>query len=79
MRVDVVTLFPEIFEDFLRVSFVGRARAGGQLVVRTRSPREFGIGKHKSVDDTPYGGPRPEHLESGVEGSQRPGFCDVQR
>ena len=56
MRVDVVTLFPEIFEDFLRVSFVGRARAGGQLVVRTRSPREFGVGKHRSVDDTPYGG-----------------------
>ena len=56
MRVDVITLFPEIFEGFLQTSFVGRAQAGGQLSVRMRSPRDFGIGKHKSVDDTPYGG-----------------------
>jgi tRNA (guanine37-N1)-methyltransferase len=56
MRVDVVTLFPEIFAGFLDTSFVGRGRAGGQLVMRFRSPRDFGIGKHKSVDDTPYGG-----------------------
>ncbi len=56
MRVDVVTLFPEIFGGFLAASFVGRAIAGGQLAVRFRSPRDFGLGKHKSVDDTPYGG-----------------------
>src|SRR5580698_11390648 len=56
MRVDVVTLFPEIFDGFLGASFVGRARSGGQLAVRFRSPRDFGLGKHKSVDDTPYGG-----------------------
>lgn len=56
MRVDVVTLFPELFESFLRTSFVGRAMSGGQLATRLRSPREFGLGKHKSVDDTPYGG-----------------------
>ena len=56
MRVDVVTLFPEIFAGFLETSFVGRGIAGGQLAVRFRSPRDFGLGKHKSVDDTPYGG-----------------------
>jgi tRNA (guanine37-N1)-methyltransferase len=56
MRVDVVTLFPEIFDGFLRASFVGRAQAAGQLAVRFRSPRDFGLGKHRSVDDTPYGG-----------------------
>jgi tRNA (guanine37-N1)-methyltransferase len=56
MRIDVVTLFPEIFAGFLDTSFVGRGRAGGQLAVRFRSPRDFGLGKHKSVDDTPYGG-----------------------
>ncbi len=56
MRVDIVTLFPEIFDGFVSTSFVGRARAGGQLAVRFRSPRDFGLGKHKSVDDTPYGG-----------------------
>jgi tRNA (guanine37-N1)-methyltransferase len=56
VRVDLVTLFPELFETFLTTSFVGRARTGGQLEVRLKSPREFGLGKHKSVDDTPYGG-----------------------
>lgn len=56
MRVDVVTLFPELFETFLKTSFVGRAMTGGQLSVRFRTPRDFGLGKHKSVDDTPYGG-----------------------
>ena len=56
MRVDLVTLFPELFASFLDVSFVGRAREGGQLAVRLRSPRDFGLGKHRSVDDTPYGG-----------------------
>lgn len=56
MRVDVVTLFPELFDGFFATSFVGRAREGGQLVARTKSPREFGLGKHRNVDDTPYGG-----------------------
>ena len=56
MRVDVVTLFPELFDTFLATSFVGRGIAGGQLSVRRKSPRDFGLGKHRSVDDTPYGG-----------------------
>ena len=56
MRVDIVTLFPEMFAGFLATSFVARAVEGGQLAVRLRSPRDFGLGKHKSVDDTPYGG-----------------------
>jgi tRNA (guanine37-N1)-methyltransferase len=56
VRVDIVTLFPEMFAGFLTTSIVGRAVQGGQLVVRLRSPRDFGIGKHKSVDDSPYGG-----------------------
>jgi tRNA (guanine37-N1)-methyltransferase len=56
VRVDVVTLFPEMFAGFLATSFVGRAIDGGQLAVRFRSPRDFGLGKHRSVDDTPYGG-----------------------
>jgi tRNA (guanine37-N1)-methyltransferase len=56
VRVDVVTLFPELFETFLKTSFVGRAMTGGQLEARLRSPRDYGLGKHRSVDDTPYGG-----------------------
>lgn len=56
MRVDIVTLFPELFEGFLATSFVGKAQKGGELVIRFRSPREHGLGRHRSVDDTPYGG-----------------------
>jgi tRNA (guanine37-N1)-methyltransferase len=56
MRVDLVTLFPELFESFWRVSFVGRAIERQLLTMRTQSPREFGLGKHRSIDDTPYGG-----------------------
>jgi tRNA (guanine37-N1)-methyltransferase len=56
VRVDILTLFPDMFAGFLATSFVARAIAGGQLEVRSRSPRDFGLGKHRSVDDTPYGG-----------------------
>ena len=56
MRVDLVTLFPEMFAGFLAASFVARAIERGHLEVRLRSPRDFGLGKHRSVDDTPYGG-----------------------
>jgi tRNA (guanine37-N1)-methyltransferase len=56
MRVDVVTLFPELFGPFATTSFVGRGVEVGALALRFRSPRDFGLGKHKSVDDTPYGG-----------------------
>src|ERR1700691_5012439 len=45
-----------MFAGFLATSFVARAIAGGQLAVRARSPRDFGLGRHRSVDDTPYGG-----------------------
>ena len=56
MRVSVVTLFPELFQPFLALGMVGRAVQSGALRVRLKSPREFGLGRHRSVDDTPYGG-----------------------
>jgi tRNA (guanine37-N1)-methyltransferase len=56
MRADVVTLFPELFETFLQTGMVGRAVRSGALLVKLRHLREHGIGKHRSVDDTPYGG-----------------------
>lgn len=56
MRVDVITLFPELFEPFLAIGMVGRAVSSGALSVRRKSPRDFGLGRHRSVDDTPYGG-----------------------
>jgi tRNA (guanine37-N1)-methyltransferase len=56
MRVSVVTLFPELFAPFLALGMVGRAVTGGALRVRFKSPRDLGLGRHQSVDDTPYGG-----------------------
>ena len=56
MRFDVLTLFPQMFEGLLGTSIVGRAVEGGQLAIRFCTPRDFGIGKHRNVDDTPYGG-----------------------
>ncbi len=56
MRIDLVTLFPELFDPFIATSFIGKAQGQGEVQVRLRSPRDFGLGIHKSVDDTPYGG-----------------------
>ncbi len=56
MRLGIVTLFPELFAPFLTTSFVGRAQASGHLWVHLEPLREHGIGQHRSVDDTPYGG-----------------------
>jgi tRNA (guanine37-N1)-methyltransferase len=54
--IDVVTLFPEIFEGFLSQSIVGRAVEKGLVQVRFANPRDFTTDKHKACDDTPYGG-----------------------
>jgi tRNA (guanine37-N1)-methyltransferase len=56
MQIDIVSLFPECIEPHLATSIVGRAIESGIVRVRIRSPREFGVGRHLKVDDTPYGG-----------------------
>lgn len=56
MRIDVLALFPEVFEPFLASSIVGRAMAGGIASVGCVSIRDFARDKHRSVDDRPFGG-----------------------
>jgi tRNA (guanine37-N1)-methyltransferase len=56
VRVDVFTIFPEWFAGPLEASLLGKARAEGRLDVRVHDPREFTADRHRSVDDTPYGG-----------------------
>jgi tRNA (guanine37-N1)-methyltransferase len=56
VRVGIVTLFPELFETFLETSLVGRAITKGALSAICEPLREHGLGRHRSVDDTPYGG-----------------------
>ena len=56
MRVDVVTLFPELVDFSLSKSIVGRARERKLLELGFVNPRDFTHDRHKSVDDRPYGG-----------------------
>ncbi len=55
MRIDIVSIFPTIF-DALEVSLLGRARQSGLLDVRIRDLRDYTHDRHRTVDDTPYGG-----------------------
>jgi tRNA (guanine37-N1)-methyltransferase len=56
MRVQVLTIFPELFAPFLATSLVGRAIEKGILDVRVHDLRDFTEDRHRSVDDEPYGG-----------------------
>jgi tRNA (guanine37-N1)-methyltransferase len=72
MRIDVVTLFPELFEVPLRTSIIGRAEDVGAVAFGVHDLREHGLGRHRSVDDYPYGGGagmvmRPEPLFAAIE------------
>ncbi|GAA3023278.1 tRNA (guanosine(37)-N1)-methyltransferase TrmD [Microbacterium dextranolyticum] len=55
MRIDVVTIFPAFF-DVLEVSLLGKARGAGILDVRVHDLRDKTHDRHRTVDDTPYGG-----------------------
>jgi len=55
-RFTVVSILPEIVDQALAVGVVGRARASGALAIGFVNPRDFTHDKHRSVDDTPYGG-----------------------
>ena len=56
MQVDIVTLFPRFFVEPLATSIVGRASEGGQLEVNLHDLRTYSQDRHRTVDDTPYGG-----------------------
>lgn len=56
MKFDVMTLFPEMVENYCSFSILKRAVENGIVSVNTINPREFTLDKHKKVDDTPYGG-----------------------
>jgi tRNA (guanine37-N1)-methyltransferase len=72
VRVDVFTLFPEYLRGPLDASLLGRAREGGLVEVRLHDPRDWATDRHRSVDDTPFGGGAgmvmaPEPLFAAVE------------
>ncbi len=56
MKIEVITLFPQLVEAGLAAGVVGRARAAGRLSVGTENPRSHATDAHRSVDDRPFGG-----------------------
>jgi tRNA (guanine37-N1)-methyltransferase len=77
LEVDVLTLFPAMVEEPLRSSIPGRILERGLATIRVHDLREFGLGRHRSVDDTPYGGGagmvmRVEPVVAAIESVRRP-------
>jgi tRNA (guanine37-N1)-methyltransferase len=56
MRIDIITLFPEMFPGFLAGSLLGAAREAGIIDIRLTNLRDHAEGVHRQVDDRPYGG-----------------------
>jgi tRNA (guanine37-N1)-methyltransferase len=78
LEIDVLTLFPAMLEGPLAQSIPGRIQEQGLAAIRIHDLREWGIGRHRSVDDTPYGGGagmilRPEPVAAAVDSLRRPG------
>jgi tRNA (guanine37-N1)-methyltransferase len=73
LRIDVVTIFPELFPGPLAASIPGRALERGLATLTAHDLRQWGLGRHRSVDDYPYGGgvgmimrPEPIHAALGA-------------
>lgn len=72
MKIDVVTLFPEMFPGYLDQSILRRAQANGRFTVQLHDLRQYGVGKHQITDEPPYGGGggmllKPEPIFAAVE------------
>ncbi|GAX90388.1 tRNA (guanosine(37)-N1)-methyltransferase TrmD [Effusibacillus lacus] len=81
MKIDIVTIFPEMFAGVLSHSIIGRARAAGAVEIDVTDFRDFSDNKHHTVDDTPYGGgggmvlkPQPifDAVESLMDAGKKP-------
>jgi len=77
LEVDVVTLFPAMVEAPLRESIPARILERGLATVGIHDLRPFGLGRHRSVDDSPYGGGagmvlRPEPVAAAIASVRRP-------
>ena len=82
LEIDVLTLFPAMVEAPLAASIPGRIQERGLATIRTHDLRQWGIGRHRSVDDAPYGGGagmvmRPEPVAAALEVLRRPDSCVV--
>jgi tRNA (guanine37-N1)-methyltransferase len=72
LRIDIVSIFPRLFDAFLEESIVGIARREGVAAIRVHDLRDWTEDRHRTVDDTPYGGGpgmvmKPEPLVAALE------------
>ncbi len=72
MRIDILTLFPEMFPGYMNNSILRRAQESGLLEVKLHNIRDFAKGKHRVTDEPPYGGGggmvlKPQPLFAAVE------------
>ncbi len=70
-RADVLTIFPSMFPGPLGESLAGKAMEAGSWSLKVTDIRDFGLGRHRSVDDTPFGGGagmvlRPDVLDAAI-------------
>lgn len=56
MKIELLTIFPEMFDSFLNASIIGRAREAGLLDIHATDIRPYSQNKHKNTDDYPFGG-----------------------
>ena len=56
MKIDILTLFPEMFEGFINTSIIKRARESKKIEINLINFRDYSPLNNKQVDDTPYGG-----------------------
>jgi tRNA (guanine37-N1)-methyltransferase len=66
MRIDILTLFPEMFAGAVDSSIIKRAREAGAVDIRLHNFRDQALDKHHTVDDSPFGGGRYEGLDQRV-------------
>lgn len=56
MKIDIITIFPRIFDSYFNESIISRAKKKGTISIKVHDLRDFTSDKHRKVDDTPYGG-----------------------
>lgn len=72
MKIDILTIFPDMFQSPFDYSIVKRAKESGHVVINPIDFRKYGVGKHQMVDDAPYGGGagmllKPEPIFEAIE------------
>jgi len=84
MRIDVVTIFPKMFNPVLNESIIKRAQKNGKVRIYTHDLRDYSPDKHKKVDDRPFGGGsgmvmRPEPIFNAVKSISRDARAENKR